>query len=253
MAGKARGISHHLSQKHWKLTLGEWIGGVLALLGIAVVFCLFFIRRQTLEYHLEHTFDVRAPEFFSSALALADPLPITGNKIDLLQDGDGYIPAMLEAIRGARKTVNFEAYIVHSDTTGHMFLDALMERARAGLEVRVLLDGIGSGWGLANGDVKKLREAGCKFEYYHPVESWRVDRTNRRSHRRVIVIDGRVAFTGAIGFRDMWSGHAQDKEHWHDVMVRIAGTTASLAIVVDVRRSVEPGRTQAGAREIRAL
>ena len=98
-----------------------------------------------------------------------------------------------------------------------------MERARAGLEVRVLLDGIGSGWGLDNGDVKKLREAGCKFEYYHPTASWRVDRTNRRSHRRVIVVDGRVAFTGAIGFRDLWSGHAQDKEHWHDVMVRIEG------------------------------
>lgn len=223
MATKARGISHHLGQKHWKLTLGEWIGGILAFVAIVVVFCLFFIRRQTLEYHLEHTYDVRAPEFFSSALALADPLPIPGNKIDLLQDGDGYIPAMLEAIRAARKTVNFEAYIVHSDPTGHMFLEALMERARAGLEVRVLLDGIGSGWGLNNADVKKLREAGCKFEYYHPTASWRVDRTNRRSHRRVIVVDGRVAFTGAIGFRDQWSGHAQDKKHWHDVMVRIEG------------------------------
>lgn len=223
MASKSRGISHHLSQKHGKLTLGDWIGVVLAVLAIVVVFCLFFIRRQSLEYHLEHTFDVRAPEFFSSALALADPLPIPGNKIDLLQDGDGYIPAMLEAIRGAKKTINFEAYIVHSDQTGHLFLDALMERARAGLEVRVLLDGIGSGWGLDNSDVKKLREAGCRFEYYHPTASWRVDRTNRRSHRRVIVVDGRIGFTGAIGFRDMWSGHAQDKEHWHDVMVRIQG------------------------------
>ncbi|MBA3882540.1 MAG: hypothetical protein H0X73_07445 [Chthoniobacterales bacterium] len=211
MARQSRSVSHYLRQKHWKLTLGEWIGGVLAVLAITAVFCLFFIRRQTLEYHLEHTFDVRAPEFFSSALALADPLPIPGNKIELLQDGDGYFPAMLKAIRSARKTVNFEAYIVHSDETGHEFIDALIERARAGLEVRVLLDGIGSGWGLANSDVRKLREAGCKFEYYHPTSSWRVDRTNRRSHRRVLVIDGLVAFTGAIGFRDQWSGHAQDR------------------------------------------
>jgi cardiolipin synthase len=192
-------------------------------IAVTLVFCLFFIRRQTLEYHLDHTYETRAQEFFGSALALADPVPIRGNKIELLQNGDGYFPAMLEAIRDARKTINFEAYIVRSDATGEQFVDALIARARAGVEVRVLLDGIGSAWGFKNSDAKRLRDAGCKFDYYHPTASWRVDRTNRRSHRRVIVIDGRIAFTGAIGFRDEWSGNAQDKEHWRDVMVRVQG------------------------------
>jgi len=68
-----------------------------------------------------------------------------------------------------------------------------------------------------------MREAGCKFAYYHPTGSWRVDRTNRRSHRRVLVIDGKVAFTGSAGFARKWGGHAQDKDHWRDTQIRIEG------------------------------
>ncbi len=205
------------------MEVGEWIGITLAFFGIVVVFCLFFIRRHTLEYHVQHSFSVRDPEFVGSALALSDPILIPGNRIDLLQNGDTYFPAMLEVIRGARKTVNFEAYIVYSDAVGRQFRDALIDRARAGVEVRVLLDGIGSGWKLKNADVRMMTDAGCKFSYYHPTHSWRVDRTNRRSHRRVLVVDGKIGFTGAIGFAEKWSGHAQDKEHWHDVQVRIEG------------------------------
>ena len=142
------------------------------------VFCIFFIRRHVIEYHLDHTFGVSDPEFFGSALALSDPVPLTGNKIELLQDGDAYFPAMLAAIRGAKKTINFQAYIVDSDKIGWAFRDALIERARAGVEVRVLLDGLGSGWSLNNSDVKMMKEAGCKFAYYHPLLSWR-DRSHQ--------------------------------------------------------------------------
>ena len=197
-----------LNQRHGPLELGDWLGLVLGVIGVLLVFCLFFIRRQTLEYNLEHTFAISSPEFFQSALALTDPVPITGNKIELLQNGDEFFPAMLEAIRGAKKSINFQAYIFKSDTVGWQFRDALCEKARAGVEVRVLLDGVGSGWSLNNSDVRMMKEAGCKFAYYHPVASWRVDRTNRRSHRRVMVIDGKVGFTGGAAFSDKWSGHA---------------------------------------------
>ena len=205
----------------------EWVALLLAFLGVVAIFCIFFIRRHVIEYHLEHTFAVSDPEFFGSALALYDPVPLGGNRLDILQDGDEYFPAMLAAIRGAQKTVNFEAYIVYSDKVGWTFRDALIERARAGVEVRVLLDGLGSGWKLNNSDVRLMKEAGCKFAYYHPLLSWRVDRTNRRSHRRVLVVDGQVGFTGGIGFADQWSGHAQDAEHWHDVQVRVEGPLVS--------------------------
>lgn len=219
--------SHLLGRQQGRFTLGEWIASTLAFLGIVLVFCLFFIRRHALEYHLEHTFAVDSPEFFGSALALSNPLPISGSKIDLLHNGDEFFPAMLEAIRGARRTINFAAYIFKSDSVGREFRDALIERARAGVQVRVLLDGLGSGWGLNNSDVRMLTNAGCKFAYYHPVQSWRMDRANRRSHRRVLVVDGKIGFTGGAAFSEKWSGHAQDKDHWRDTHVRMEGPIVS--------------------------
>ncbi|HEY5036287.1 MAG TPA: phospholipase D-like domain-containing protein [Chthoniobacterales bacterium] len=214
-------------QKHnakwWELETLEWFAVVLAFLGIVAVFCVFFIRRHVLAFHIPHTFAVSDPAFFGSGLALADPVPLGGNKIELLQNGDEIFPAMLAAIHGARKTVNFEAYIVYSDKIGHAFRDALCERARAGVQVRVLLDGIGSSWKFDNSDARMLKNAGCKFAYYHPLLSWRIDRTNRRSHRRVMVIDGKIGFTGAVGFAEEWSGHAQDSKHWRDMQAGVEG------------------------------
>jgi cardiolipin synthase len=239
---------------NWELEIMEVVALALALLGIVAVFCIFFIRRHVLEYHLQHTFGVSDPEFFGSALALSAPVPLAGNKIDLLQNGDEYFPAMLAAIRRAKKTINFEAYIIYSDTVGRAFRDALVERAHAGVQVRVLLDGLGSGWKLDNADVKMLQQAGCKFAYYHPLLSWRIDRTNRRSHRRVMVIDGRVAFTGAVGFAEEWSGHAQDPKHWHDVQMRVEGPLVSLLQNAFEEHWIKTfGETLSGADQFPAL
>jgi cardiolipin synthase len=222
MAKRAR-AARFLNNRIWRLRVAEWISVTLAFLGIILIFCLLFIRRHTLPYHFEHTFAVSDPEFVGSALGMGDPVLVAGNKIELLQNGDEYFPAMLKAIRAAQKTINFEAFILYSDAIGTQFRDALCERARAGIEVRVLVDGIGSGWSLKNSDVKMMQKAGCKFSYYHPTHSWRVDRTNRRSHRRVLVIDGKVGFTGSVGFSEKWSGHAEDKDHWRDMHARIEG------------------------------
>jgi cardiolipin synthase len=215
--------SHWLNNRFGRLTIGDWTGLALFFLAIVVIFCLLFIRRHTLPYHFEHTFAVRDPEFVGSALALADPVLVSGNKIELLHNGDEFFPAMLKAIRAAKKTVNFEAFIFYSDEVGTQFRDAFCERARAGVEVRILVDNIGSGTGLKHSDVRMLKQAGVKFAYYHPMASWRVDRTNRRSHRRILTVDGKLGFTGAAGFDKRWAGHAQDKNHWRDVQVRIEG------------------------------
>jgi cardiolipin synthase len=223
LSTKRRKSSHWLNQRWWKLALAEWIALCLFFVALVLVFCLLFIRRHTLPYRFQHTFSVEAPEFIGSALALSDPVLVPGNKIEILQNGDAYFPAMLNAIHAAKQTVNFEAFILYSDPIGRQFRDALMERARAGVEVRILVDGIGSGWRLDNSDVHMMREAGCKFSYYHPTHSWRVDRTNRRTHRRVLVIDGKLGFTGGAGFAEKWSGHAQDPAHWRDAHLRIEG------------------------------
>ncbi len=125
-------------------------------------------------------------------------MPITGNKIELLHNGKEIFPAMLEAVRGARESVNFEAFLFHPGQVASQFRDALAERARAGVRVRVMLDGMGSSTELDDSDVKQLKEAGCSFAYYHAVRSWRIDRLNRRTHRRLLIVDGRIGFTGGV-------------------------------------------------------
>src|SRR5204862_4750321 len=102
MASKSANSSHWLNQRWWRFAVGEWIAVSLTFLVLVVLFCLFFIRRHAIDYHFDHTFTVRDPEFLGSALALSDPVPIDSNKIELLANGDEYFPAMLAAIRAAR-------------------------------------------------------------------------------------------------------------------------------------------------------
>ena len=211
-------------QKKWlKIPLLGWVFLIVCLLAIIVVYSIFFVRRNVIDYHPQHTFPVSDPAFFGSAHALADPLPIAGNKIELLHNGVEIFPAMLAAIRSAKQSVNFEAFIFHTGAVGHKFRDALIERARAGVRVRVMLDGMGSGSSLDNDDVEAMKAGGCHFAYYHPVQSWRVDKINRRSHRRVLVVDGRIGFTGGVGFSDEWAGNADSPEHWRESHARIEG------------------------------
>lgn len=212
-----------LDQKRGKLSLRSWVSLALILLAVLAILGAVFFRRRLVEYHPEHTFGVRDPAFFGSAHALADPLPIPGNKIELMQNGDEIFPALLTALRGAQRSINFEAYIFYTDETGRRFRDVLCERAKAGVQVRVLLDGIGSGSKLDNKDVTMMHEAGCRVAYFHPVRSWRTHRLNQRTHRRVLVIDGHLGFAGSVGFADDWSGHAQDKDHWRDLHARVEG------------------------------
>jgi cardiolipin synthase A/B len=200
-----------------------WLSAFGTLLLGLLIFGILLIRREPVEYYLDYQFTVRDPEFFPSAHALSDPLPVAGNKIELLHNGKMIFPAMLEAIRGAQESVNFEAFLFHSGEVGSQFRDALAERARAGVEVRVMLDGLGSAFALDNTYVEELKRAGCSFAYYHPAPSWRLDRLNRRTHRRVLVVDGRIGFTGGVGFSDEWQGDADSPEHWREVHARLEG------------------------------
>ena len=231
-----------------------WLSALAVFLAAAIVFGVLFIRRDTVEYYLDHKFTVEDPEFFPSAHALADPLPIPGNKIELLHNGKMIFPAMLEAIKGARETVNFEAFLFHSGQVATEFCDALAERARAGVRVRVLLDGIGSGLALDKADVERLKEAGCAFAFYHPIASWRIDRVNRRTHRRVLVVDGRVGFTGGVGFSDEWLGDADAPDHWREVHVRLEGPiVGKLQAAFQEHWFKEVGETLSGSGEFPEL
>jgi len=177
--------------------------------------------KQTV-YELPHDFTLNAPTFLPSALPGA--VLTSGNRLELLENGDAIFPAMLAAISSARKTVNFEAYIFWSDEVGTRFRDALAERAQQGVAVRVLLDAIGSpGKRTKASDVDVLRHAGCRVEFFHPIKPWMLWVFNHRNHRRVLVVDGTLGFTGSVGFADSWQGNADSKEHWRDTQLRVEG------------------------------
>jgi len=217
------GFSKCLHARWWNIPVLVWLVAFLVLIAGFVVYSIFFSHRQIVPYRLGHTFAISDDPFFGSAHALADPIPIEGNKITLLQNGEGIFPVLLEAIRGAKYTVNFEAFLFESGTVGDTFRDAFIERAKAGVQVRVILDGVGSGTKLKNSDVEMMRQGGCQVVYYHPTHSWRLDRINRRSHRRILVVDGRVGFTGGVGFSDHWQGNGEAPDHWRDIHAKIEG------------------------------
>ena len=206
-----------------RLTFRSWLEILGLMAATFAIYSILFVRRQVVEYRPEHQFSVRDAAFFGSAHAAADPVPVRGNKITLLHNGDGIFPVLLEAIGAAKKTINFEAFLFHSGEVGDKFIEALNERAKAGVEVRVLLDGVGSGRALKGKDVSRFEDGGCKFAYFHPTRALRIDRLNRRSHRRVLVVDGRIAFTGGVGFADDWKGNADAKDHWRDVHAKLEG------------------------------
>ena len=180
-------------------------------------------RPKEISYLISHEFSVRDPAFVPSAHALANPSPLKGNRVEILSNGDAIFPAMLGAIAGARKTINLESYIFWSGQIAGRFRDSLAMAARRGVEVRILLDSVGSGAKLSKGDVRAMREAGCVVEFFHPVRPWMLDALNNRTHRRVLVVDGRVGFTGGAGIADVWLGNADSPSHWRDTQLMVEG------------------------------
>jgi cardiolipin synthase A/B len=132
---------------------------------------------------------------------------------------------MLEAIRGARNTITFETYIWWSGKVGLAFTEALVERARAGVRVHVLFDAVGSGR-IDNDYVEQMKRAGVSVQTYNPLRWNNLARLNNRTHRKLLVVDGRIGFTGGVGIADQWSGDAQDPEHWRDTHFRLEGPAA---------------------------
>ena len=138
------------------------------------------------------------------------------------ENGDEIFPAMLEGIRSAKKTITFETYIYWSGKVGKQFADALSERAQAGVNVNVTIDWAGS-VSMDENLLKQMKDAGVHVERYRPLHWYNLGRMNNRTHRKLLVIDGRVGFTGGVGIGDPWQGHAQDPDHWRDMHFRIEG------------------------------
>jgi cardiolipin synthase len=149
--------------------------------------------------------------------------PIThGNDIELFINGAQIFPAMIETMQRAERTLNFLSYLYWSGEIGSEIAATLCERAKAGVEVNVLLDAVGS----AKMDRRLIRdmdESGVHFAYFRPPKPYAMRRLNNRTHRKLLIADGKVGMTGGVGIADQWTGDAQDPDHWRDTHVRVRG------------------------------
>ena len=189
---------------------------------LTVLFLNLQAGEKHIGYALDHRFAVEDPQFLRSMALLLGPGILPGNRVESLQNGDEIFPAMLAAIRNARETITFETYIYWSGEIGREFSAALTERARAGVKVHVILDWVGSAK-VEQDILDELKAAGVQVERYHPLHWYNLARINNRTHRKLLVVDGRIGFTGGVGIADLWSGNAQSKDHWRDSHYKIEG------------------------------
>jgi cardiolipin synthase len=191
---------------------------------LAVVFLLLNLSsgEKKIRHEIQQLYAVEDPQFLRSMGSLLGPAILGGNRIGTLLNGDQIFPAMLEAIHGATRTIAFETYIYWSGEIGEQFADALSDRARAGVKVHVLLDWVGSGKAKQE-YLDQMKESGVEVEKYHPLHWYHLARINNRTHRKILVVDGRVGFTGGVGIADKWTGNAQDPDHWRDSHFKLEG------------------------------
>jgi cardiolipin synthase A/B len=189
---------------------------------ISVIGALFLPDWKQPDYAVGIDAEPGTDPFVDASGAFLNNPVYRGGRMTLLQNGDEFYPAMLQAIRDARETVNFEVYIFEPDEIGRQFMDAFVDRAREGVEVRVLLDWFGSHQ-LRPRHRRELIEAGVRVEMFRPLNLRNLVRIYRRTHRRAIVIDGRVAFTGGAAVSKKWAGNVRTPHEWRDSMTQVTG------------------------------
>ncbi len=197
-------------------------GSALATLVATILVLNLSSGERKIDHRIPHLYSVGDAQFVRAMGNLLGPPLVSGNAVVELVNGDRIFPAMLEAIRSSRRSITFETYIYWSGKIGEEFTEALSERARNGVKVHVLLDWVGSGK-IDDAYLERMKTAGVEVERYRPLTWYTLARLNHRTHRRLLVVDGRVGFTGGVGIGDEWLGDAQDPEHWRDTQFRLEG------------------------------
>lgn len=204
--------------KQWALVFGSMF--------LAWVFHLFRPGADEPQYGLDHEFSIDSDEFLPSIAGATDMEFLPGNDVKILNNGDEFYPVMLRDILEAERSITIEAYIYWAGEIGQEFARALSQKAESGVDVKILLDAVGSA-SISSEILDTLTKGGCQVEWYNPIHWYTLDRLNNRTHRKSLIIDGRIGFTGGAGIADQWLGHAQDPKHWRDIQVRIEGSAVS--------------------------
>jgi cardiolipin synthase len=196
----------------------------LTLVGVAVLSGVIVSRanRPPRPQYSVPAMSSTAPAFERAIEAYTSSPIVAGNRIDLLFNGEQIFPALVAAIRSARVTVNYAQYFFEDGPPAHDVVDALADRCRAGIPVKILLDAVGT-MKMPTALREQLEQAQCRVKYFRPLGKLSLVRANHRNHRRVLVVDGRVGFTGGSGVSEKWMGDGRQPDHWRDTDVRVEG------------------------------
>ncbi len=204
----------------------RWLVVAIAATGLALVGGVLALNllggEKKIQRHVERLYTLDDPRFMDELGVLLGPPFLAGTGVQALLNGDQIFPPMLATIRGAKVSINFETYIYWSGDIGQVFAEALAERARQGVKVHVLLDWVGSAK-MDTGLISTLTTAGVKVRQFHPPHWSHLGRLNNRTHRKLLVVDGRIGFTGGVGVAPPWTGNAQDPAHWRDTHFAVQG------------------------------
>ena len=207
----------------WSRRRTRWVlGSVVATVIVTLVVVNLMPAERKIDQRIERLYDLGSPQYFRSIGVLLGPPALAGNRVESLQNGAEIFPSMLAAIRSAQRSITFETYIYWSGEVGSAFAEALAERAKAGVHVHVLLDWVGS-QKIDDAMLETMRRSGVQIELFRPLQWYHLARLNNRTHRKLLVVDGRVGFTGGVGIADKWDGKAQDPDHWRDSHYRAEG------------------------------
>lgn len=209
----------------WSETLIVVVTGAAAA-GIAVIVANLVMMQRGIEYDIRDVPAADSPDFVRLLAGLITLKLSSGNRIRLLINGEEAFPAMFGAVREAKHSVTFENYIYWSGDIGDEFADLLAEKSRAGVRVHLVLDWIGS-LKMDHKALRRMRRAGVEVHRYHRPRFGGMHRLNHRTHRRELIVDGQVAFTGGVGFADEWQGNGRTADHWRDNHYEIRGPLVS--------------------------
>lgn len=211
-----------LNHRPWS---GRLLAGGLALaLLVQTSACTTVRLDKRSVYKYDHPSAVEDDAFRRSLSAFGNAM-VGGNRAEILNNGDEIFPAITKAIREAKASVNLESYIFNDDKAGNIIADALMEAARRGVEVRVLVDGTGSKFSGALLD--RMRKAGVDARVYRPIRLWTLYKIAQRTHRKIVVVDGTISFTGGFCISNSWLGDARNPKEWRDMMVQATGPVSA--------------------------